>query len=317
MKKITVIVTALTVVMAVLVGCEKKSVVSESKQSAEKVAMTFYAYPQGSVRTGLIPDDVLKLKSVWTENDEIVIFTASNTKGSVFSLTDGVNTDYGTFEGEAFKADSYAAAYPVSMVSTTDGSTMTFVLPNNQTYKENTYETNTVPVVAYTSTDELYFDNVTGMLRVGIKSAEEATITKMVLKDKVSSFKLWGTYRFTPTSTNGLEYVSGGDNAMELKLGAGVKLKSSDYTYFYFCLPVGALATGLTVDLEDSNGRVGKIDYAETDKVMVLNHGKTLIVENVEFKTQRDELNCMTLEEGVWMETNSMPNFVEENGSWD
>ncbi|MCQ2336767.1 MAG: hypothetical protein MJ010_06285 [Paludibacteraceae bacterium] len=314
MRKFTILATALAAVLAVLAGCEKKSGVSESKQSAEKVPMTFYAYSQGGERTGMDTDGKT---TVWTTDDEIKIFSSEDTDGEVFTLTEGENTTFGTFDGELVKASSYSAAYPASLASGQGGSIIIFDLPGSQNYEANSYANNTVPMVSYTTDNQLQFVNTTGLLRLGIKTTADVTVTKMVLTDKNSSSKLWGKFQVTAPSDNGLEYESGGDNTLTINLGSGVALNTTEYTYFFFCLPVGTLAGGFTVDMETANGDVAKIDYTGTDKKTELNVGKPYDAEGVEFVAPTSVLDEMAEKDGEWKDPSSeLDGVTEKDGNW-
>lgn len=295
MKRVTFL--AMLLALVVLIGCKKETNASDPEQPAKKVPMTFYAYPQGGERTGF---DVDGRTSIWTEGDVIKIFSSSDAEGSEFILSEGAGTNYGVFEGELVKSANYAAAYPANLASSTDGSTIIFNLPGTQEYMPNSYVPNTVPVVSYTTDNHLYFDNTTGLLRIGIKTTEAVTVTKMVLADKISTAKLWGTFSITALASQGLDYESGGDNTLTMNLGDGVELNSEDYTYFFFCLPVGALEEGFTLDMESADGKLAKIDYTGAEVATELNVGKPYNAEGVDFKTPVSVLDNMPKEDGAW-----------------
>ncbi|MCQ2369992.1 MAG: hypothetical protein MJ007_05905, partial [Paludibacteraceae bacterium] len=158
----------------------------------------------------------------------------------------------------------------------------------------------------------------TGLLRLGIKTTADVTVTKMVLTDNNSSAKLWGKFKVTAPSDGGLEYVEDGDNTLTVNLGSGVALNSSTYTYFFFCLPAGTLAGGFTVDMESANGDVAKIEYTSTDKVTELNIGKALNADDVMFLNPISVLNGFTQKEGIWSDPSSELNgFTNKSGAWN
>ncbi|MCQ2360253.1 MAG: hypothetical protein MJ009_02075 [Paludibacteraceae bacterium] len=271
MKKITFSIMALALAAMMFTGCKKENAATqEPEKQAEKTAMTFYAVPQGGERTGLDGG----LNSIWTEGDQIKIFSTLDREGSVFTLSEGAGSDFGTFNGEGVEAEAYAAAYPASLASSTDGGTIMFNLTGTQNYVADSYDTNTVPVVAYSSSTDLTFENTTGMLRLGIKNATgDVNIKSMTLIDNNCDSKLWGTFKITALSTTGLEYVEGGDNTITMNLGNGVALNADTYTYFYFCLPVGTLASGFTVNMVDADNNPITLECTAT--TMEFNIGKT------------------------------------------
>lgn len=310
MRKFTIL--AMLFALVAVTGCKKDNANPSEPSQSVKEPMTFYAYPQGGERTGFDTDG---RTTVWTGGDKIKIFSSAEPAGNVFLLTKGEGTNYGEFEGELVKASSYSAAYPASLASGQDGDIIIFDMPDTQKYVENTFAPNTMPVVSYTTTNQLQFKNTTGLLRLGVKTTANVTVTKMVLTDKNSSAKLWGKFKVTATD-NGLEYVSGGDNTLTVNLGSGVALNSADYTYFFFCLPAGTLAGGFTVDMETANGDVAKIDYTGTDKKTELNVGKPYDAEGVEFVAPKSILDEMTENDGVWKDLSELEGVTEKDGTW-
>ncbi len=295
MKKITFFAMLIAVGAMILTGCQNKDTATEPTQPVKTVPMTFYASSQAKaeakLRTGLAYDGIT---SVWTEGDQIKIFTTETKTGNVFTLKKGAGTALGIFEGESVESTGYAAAYPASLASSPDGGTIIFNLPSSQAYQpsesdKGTYAPNIVPVVAYSGSNQLMFENTTGMLRVGVqlKSGTSATVKSMVLTDKNSSAKLWGKFKITAATSPQALVKDGedGDNTMTISLPeVGFELSSSKYTYFYFCLPVGTLASGFTIDMEDADGKTAQIDYTIDGKKTELGVGKALEQSGVEFK---------------------------------
>ena len=234
----------------------------------------------------------------------------------MFTLSKGAGTDYGEFTGESVESSEYVGAYPAGMVTFDRG--VLFNLPGTQTYVENSYAPNTVPVLAISETKNLEFVNVTGLLRVGIKVVSPTTVTSMVLKDKNSDAELWGRF-----GMNGMGPIvpdsegTGGDNTITMDLGDGVALNSDTYTYFFFCLPAGTLAGGFTVDMETANGDVAKIDYTGTDKKTELNVGKPYDADGVEFVAPTSVLDEMSEKDGEWKDpTSELDGVTEKDGNW-
>lgn len=316
MRKITFSIMAVALAAMTLIGCKKEnSNNQEPEKQAEKTAMTFYAVPQGGERTELDGD----LKSVWTEGDQIKIFTQETAAqgGDVFTLSKGAGTDYGEFTGESVESSEYVGAYPAGLVSFDRG--VLFNLPGTQTYVENSYAPNTVPVLAISDSKNLTLENVTGLLRVGIKVVSPTTVTSMVLKDKNSDAELWGRF-----GMNGMGPIkpdsegTGGDNTITMDLGSGVDLSSSDFTYFFFCLPANTLASGFTIEMVDKDGLDAVIDYTEADKKVEQGVGKTLEVEDVAFITSiRDacgnKYNAVDINGRMWLTENIHCNMIGES----
>lgn len=309
MRKFTIL-AVLFALVAVVTGCKKDNANPSEPSQPVKEPMTFYAYPQGGERTGLDTDGNT---SIWTGGDVIKIFSSADTEGSLFTLTEGAGTNYGVFDGEIVKSSNYAAAYPASLASGQDGSIIIFDMQSSQNYVENTYAPNTVPVVSYTTTNKLEFVNTTGLLRIGIKTTEAVTVTKMVLTDNNSTAKLWGKFKVTATSDGELEYMEGGDNTLAINLGSGVALNSSTYTYFFFCLPAGTLAGGFTVDMESADGKLASIGYIGNEIITELNVGKPYDAEGVEFVVPRPacqkaldaDANWVTIGTQQWLKVNT------------
>lgn len=283
MKKYTILFFATVSVLLVFVGCEKADKVNgdiQQKSNAEK--MTLYAYSQPREKIGLDGEKNL----VWSEEDQIKVFSPSCTQGVIFTLVKGAGTNYGEFEGESIEGP-YAAAccLKVSNTTSTDGDKMSIKTRNTQVYMEDTFAPGALPVVAYSSTADLKFKNTVGILRVGLKVKSGTNkVTSMMIKDRNCTSILWGTFSIDSNSLYGIEHVSNGDNTLMMDLGEGVTLNSSEYTYFYFCLPVGSLADGFLLYMTDEDGKKYILDYESSDKVVVLGAGKT-VEQTIEFVT--------------------------------
>ncbi|MCQ2361401.1 MAG: fibrobacter succinogenes major paralogous domain-containing protein, partial [Paludibacteraceae bacterium] len=302
---------------------KENAATQEPEKQAEKTAMTFYAVPQGGERTGL--DGALN--SIWTEGDQIKIFTEATiaTGGDVFTLSKGAGTDYGEFTGESVEGLEYLGVYPASSfyISTTYIG-LEFDMPSTQTYVENSYASNTVPLFAGSESKNLTFENLSGLLRVGIKVTSPTTVTSMVLKDKNSNAKLWGKYVVVLYQISRVSaYLGQGGASLTMDLGDGVALNTSTYTYFFFSVPaltepgnVQALSSGFTIEMEDADGKTAIIDYTGTDKKVEQGKGKTLEVDDVEFVTPAPtrpacqsaldaDANWVTIGSQQWLKVNT------------
>lgn len=290
MKKSIYIVMAFATVAIMLSGCEKKNLSDNQQPQVEKVKTTFTTVPQAKERTTL--DDEI---TIWSESDKIKVFTQYTTGGDVFDLIAGAESDYAVFEGSTAEADTYYAAYPVSMVNGLSGSVISFTMSDTQIYNKDVYvgsfSDNTVPMVAKTTTKELAFKNVTGLLRLTLSTSIpnlSYTLKSITITDNDSY--LSGDFKVDMSdATPVLTHVQGGGKTVSMSFDDAYVSISTFPRDFYFCLPVGALSGSYTIVITDSEDKVATIEwdasiYGSSSYNVELNQCKTM-EETIEFVT--------------------------------
>lgn len=182
----------LTLIIALAVGavsCKKDEIINTVKE-APKDSPTVKNLPPmqkitllaSSTKPGLRiaydasrGTDVTDDNTLWQEGDEIAVYNVGvpgNPKR--FVLVDGAGTSYGTFEGNIEPTGNYYGVYPYSAVrdQVLDGSSISIILPANQSYAEGSFGRDAA-VFAATSTIEgddvvLHFEPLLGYLSLSL-----------------------------------------------------------------------------------------------------------------------------------------------------
>lgn len=213
-------------------------------------------------------------KVLWSENDEISIFT-SNTAHAKFALSNGVGettADFiwkeGSFSfstGDATDNFACVGVYPywanttVSKVGN-DYEILTQI-PASQTYAENSHGQNAAPMVAVDPAMQFAFKNVASYLVMPLKG--EATIKFAKLESK--AHKIAGEVKVVAEAAKEwiptVEVTENGVNKIEMAFEQGVELSETEATKFIFVLAPGTYeANDLVVTFYDSYG-----NYFETE----------------------------------------------------
>lgn len=196
-----------------------------------------------------------------------------------FVLVAGAGTSYGTFEGNIEPTGNYYGVYPYSAVrdQVLDGSSISFILPANQSYAEGSFGRDAA-VFAATSTTEgddvvLHFEPLLGYLSLSLTTPANSsrnTTTSIVGGHSVGSIVLHENslggvalsgnatidmssadyeHNIPPT----LSAAPGGSLDVTLNCGSGVQLGSTPVE-FIIAVPVGAFSKGLCATVKDPSG---------------------------------------------------------------
>ena len=203
------------------VSCKK-----DDKSGTNGEMMSFTASIGGGAKTEI--DGLNNIK--WTEKDSIFI------NGEVFHSEIEGNGETAVFTGPALEGTSYTAYFWVKK----DGNT--YKLNETQTYNSANNLSGINPMYAESSTTELQFHHICGLLKLDVKG--EGKVKEIeVSKDGEA---LCGPFTIQEnravTSDNTKSVVT-------LNCGDGVELDTDDATTFYIALPQGKY-DGLTVNLK-------------------------------------------------------------------
>lgn len=282
MKKIYFI-SAVFAASLSLVSCERNVLVPSDNETGTYGNHTFYATFEDCVtKTQLGPKDNLsnKYPVYWSENDKIKIFAegAQPGEGREFTLTAGAGTAQGTFNGTLNANDegtTYYALYPystsASLVYGNYGfaTGVFFELPQEQTYYPGTFDKKINPAVAYTTTDELSFKNICGVLKLSITgNAKVSRISLRSLDNNQNGVCLWGPVKASITG----EYEKiirqyswgpdGDQNQINLNCTTPVQLGETPTDFFFVVSPSADqywnsnFTSGLEVTVYDENNTV-------------------------------------------------------------
>ncbi len=232
---------------------------------ASDLEKTFYANQGGKEKTTLSPS----LATLWSEGDAIKVYPETGGAGTDFTLADGAGTSFATFTGLTTLSDVYVAFYPAANAKSISGSTVTFNIPATQTVTEaGSFDTNTVPMVGYTTDNTLAMMNVGSLFELGLKAKTGTQkVVKIELKGNeeeylAGDFTVDASVSGQPTATyseNGAKSLI--INCGEYKSGEyqGIEINTSDYTKFYISIPAGVFTDGFTALITDSDGKMAAV----------------------------------------------------------
>ncbi len=279
MKKILLPVLALATVAAVLTSCKKDEItkISSSEQNKEQqntanlVKKVFSAGPQSKLRTIMLSDGQL----VWSEGDQLKIFTTDTPEGNIFTIAEGAGTPSAKFEGITTPTGPYVAAYPASNATSYDGTDVIMTIPAIQQYSSNMYASGTIPIVAYTDGDSFNFINVCQFIKVSLRATDgTVNATKIILESKTAE-QMSGVFKINP-QTGAMTYKSDVSSQITLECEGGVAIGSDSDVDFYFCVPAGTLTSGYRVMAVESDDTTGIMAESNADLSLDPGAGKSI-----------------------------------------
>ena len=262
MKKLTIISMAALLLLAASCKKEKKT-----EPGGDAVFRAITETHSGDSKTQLVNKAVN-----WISGDAIKVFDANTPSNAyVFTATSGGSPQTG-FSGEApksfFESTSFTAFYPSSDDVKFEESNYKITLPDTQTYAANSFGPGANPMAAVSTTTELPFKNICGLLKLQLYAEETNRYVKSItLKSNMSDEMLWGTGTVTFDSDGipSLSDLASGGSTLTLDCGS-VKLGTSESpTVFYFVVPSGTLAGGFTVTVTDTDDKPILIKAAKAD----------------------------------------------------
>lgn len=197
----------------------------------------------------------------WSSSDVIFVNGAPSTRTTV--TNDGL---YAEFTANA--SAPYSAVYPASMVvyysPSAGGWLYKIVLPMEQSYKNDiSFADGVNPSIAYSSNENLIFQNLCGILRMQIKAdcmgVRKVRFTSM---DTLVS-GLANVYVNSSSNMQSLEIVDG-KNIVDVTFDFGRTFSEYVPIDVFWVLPVGNYGSGWTVSLLDSDDNVLAVGTSES-----------------------------------------------------
>lgn len=148
-----------------------------------------------------------------------------------------------------------------------DGSHLTayVVLPDNQTYVQNSFGKNTMPMIAVTplESNTLSFKNICGVLELKFKG-ENINVHSIRVSGNnneqiagVATVNMSSTYGYIPEAVFG-NSIGEIKKTVSLNFTTPAALNSETPTCFYITLPPVTFTKGITVEIETDNGTITK-----------------------------------------------------------
>lgn len=239
---------------------------------------------------------------LWTKDDLIKVASGSGNT-LTFQLTEGENKKNGTFytgeNHDGFFQPNYVAIYPAQNAEGAPNTinisdfTATFNLPDTQTYQANSFAEKSMPMVAYSTTQNLQFKNVLGCICLSLVG-NNMTVTKIVLTSNTPDDKLWGTCTTTISTSGGAPSSTmagdSGSNSITLECDGGVSLHPENPTYFCIIVPPGTLANGFKVEMYNGNTKLNEASTptdANIRRNVISKTGKITVAEPVPVFTEK------------------------------
>lgn len=247
MKTVYRVLTA-AAIAAVSAGCAKEIADNQQIQSQEKVAMTFVSNAV-STRTSLADDQTTV---VWTAGDRIGIFDKAQ-GNNPFDIA-GIDGSSATFEGEAVPSETYYGLYPYSETASVSGQVITTELPSEQTAIPGTFAQNVnLSAAVSDGGNELYFQNVCGLVTVEIASVPEGLTLKSVTLSGLNGEKIAGKVNINMAAETLAAEAADAETSASVTLAAadGAALEAGKYV---FAVIPADFTQGLKVGLNYDEG---------------------------------------------------------------
>ena len=208
------------------------------------------ASDDGQTKVSLTQDNL----PIWTVGDAISVFGLDSGTNNEFRLTDGADTQQGTFKGSLPASSSYVALYPYS-----EGNYVVSDAVHFKTLKEQKGAANNIAqdanVMVGTFTDQsmaVSFKNVFGILELKLEG--NAKVKKVTLASKADEM-LWGDFSLSINGNEGTDNqtlsISNGDNETSIYFENPIQLTIGVPQTVYFILPAGTLGSGFSIHIFD------------------------------------------------------------------
>lgn len=260
MKKLSIL--GMSALLLLAVSCNK-----EKEQKLELQGNGFYATAemhQSNSKTHLNGSAVN-----WDANDQVLVFNQAYPAGYVFTASqidpqDPTKTLLTNDQvPDEFYTPNYKALYPTSMLTAADGgfqmtlpATQTAVFSNGKFVPQFANGANPMAVCNATNED-LYFQNLCGILDLQLYSTTARSITKIELTNNgsgnVSGKALVNLDGQNPV----LGDLDGSNKTITLNCNSqALSTNANEPSHFYFVLPAGTLDQGFTVTVTKTNGDI-------------------------------------------------------------
>lgn len=222
--------------LVIFAGCKKDKEITGTTLKA-----SIEQYKSGDSKTSIVPVGS-EAEIRWTAGDKIVVNNGSMSR--TFTLTGGAGSKTGTFtyNGEYTLGDNNIAVYPETAII--EGNTVTVSLPAELDFDANKNGANPM-LGTFTDPEELTFTSLCGVLGISL-TGDNIDITAVEVVSKTDE-KLNGEFSCTTTNPQ-LTVAAGNTETKKVRLNCNTTLTSAAQN-FYFALPVGALASGFTLNV--------------------------------------------------------------------
>ena len=104
---------------------------------------------------------------LWTDQDSLSVFTETGQTPVAFTLFSGVGDTNAIFEGPR-SGERYVALFPFNPQARWEGNMLSFSLPEEQSYRANSFAVDGFPMIAVSETADLQFKNLCSVIRLSL-----------------------------------------------------------------------------------------------------------------------------------------------------
>jgi len=295
-------------------SCEKELKVQDTQKTIDvqdpeshegKIKMIFGAGSRETSQAGQKTSLASNWDVLWSEGDKVKIYYTGGDGSADFTIVEGVGTTEGVFEGwvEAEATGPFYAVYPSTAAVGISGKIISFNIPAEQSFAENSFGNGSAVMAAYSPEDKnLAFKNLIGLLEVPVTGEGELASFKVESATK----NVCGTYTVDATDLKGSITQTSGSKSISLSGLEGVELSSTPKTIYIAVVPNSYPAEDLTVTMTNTEGKefvqkLGKMDIGRgglnvdpVEPIIVADYGKC----------NASDYNTVTINGVVWMKEN-------------
>lgn len=248
----------LSVALAAATACHVDVMTDADGLYSDHLYAALEQFPRG--RAELSEDNDI----LWCSGDRISVFDFTD-RNEEYMLEEACD---GTQEGEfsyvqgkdsgnsSSPLDHFVAFYPYSSSlecrdSRTGYTIRGFELPAVQTWREDTFDYETFPMVAVSDrSDSFSFKNVSGILKISIKGTGKVKSLTLVGNDQETLAGDAIVYAYSSSKNPYLVFTGQTYSQLTLECGSGVQLDPEKPVAFMFALPPTDFSSGFKVDVE-------------------------------------------------------------------
>ncbi|MEG1464458.1 MAG: hypothetical protein RSC11_06080, partial [Mucinivorans sp.] len=193
---------------------------------------------------------------IWSAGDKLSVFNQANqSQQAEYTISQGAGTRLAVFQSNTLldAGDKYAF-YPASAGVTCQANVMSFNLPATQAYAKNSFGNGANPMVSNRNVQgELSFQNLCGVIKFQLTGT--ATVARVVMQTAGEVVAGAMKVKMDYTGVPALETANTNITSITLT-DCNVSLSESVNSTFYFTVPAGTYAPGLTFTAYNSAGGV-------------------------------------------------------------
>ena len=243
--------SCMMLILISVAGCDLLN--SDPDDDGEKVTLNLRLPDSGD---GISPKTILQndKKVIWEENDSV------NINGIIYKvIPDDSDPSLGTIE-DVEKDDAYVATYPAFHNNFSGNDAYLCVQPA-QKYKKGTFAQDYNPMLAYSQDTDLYFKNVGGVLKIGLKAKEGShSISSVTVSSNdgqsVSGWLVYGSDQLMQDDFDSPSLVPGNIyDDVSMFFDEPLVIDDSSTEYLYVVVIPEDIPNGINVTVTDEDGK--------------------------------------------------------------